>query len=409
MYAQVTTLFSTAPDLLEDFKQFLPESAAQAKAAAKAAEDAVMGLAGTAQATQSSHGVRNDQKLPPVGNFPPPSANKEGKKRTRPPTTTPTVPIGSMAESNGARSGIGQSGNVNKRTKISHNARLPIDDVPLVSPTLIPNLTLPQPMPPSSNANSQQTEVAFFDKVKKYLSNKQTFAEFLKLCNLFSQDLIDRNVLVHKVNNFIGANVELMDFFKKFVAYTGPEEVVENKPRPPIGRVALSNCRGLGPSYRLLPKRERLKACSGRDEMCNSVLNDEWASHPTWASEDSGFVAHRKNVFEEALHRIEEERHDYDFNIEANQKVIGLLEPIGQQILGMSQSEMANFRMPVNLGGSSPTLHKRILKKIYGPEKGAEVAADLFRNPIAVLPTVLSRLKQKDEEWRFTQVSLNTF
>ena len=30
VYAQVTQLFHTAPDLLEDFKQFLPESAAQA-------------------------------------------------------------------------------------------------------------------------------------------------------------------------------------------------------------------------------------------------------------------------------------------------------------------------------------------------------------------------------------------
>src|SRR5271155_2167588 len=126
--------------------------------------------------------------------------------------------------------------------------------MPAVSPTLTPNLALPQPMPPSGSS-SQQAEVAFFDKVKKYLSNKQTFAEFLKLCNLFSQDLIDRNVLVHKVSNFIGMNLEVMDFFKKFVAYTGPEEVIENRPRAPTGRVALSNCRGLGPSYRLLPKR----------------------------------------------------------------------------------------------------------------------------------------------------------
>lgn len=45
MYAQVTQLFSSAPDLLEDFKQFLPESAAQAKAQAaakQASEDAAM-------------------------------------------------------------------------------------------------------------------------------------------------------------------------------------------------------------------------------------------------------------------------------------------------------------------------------------------------------------------------------
>jgi len=81
------------------------------------------------------------------------------------------------------------------------------------------------------------------------------------------------------------------------------------------------------------------------------------------------------------------------------------LEPIGQQILTMTPAELANFRMPANLGGSSPSIHKRILKKIYGPERGAEVAADLFKDPIAVLPTVLARLKQKDEEWRFTQVN----
>ena len=48
--------------------------------------------------------------------------------------------------------------------------------------------------------------------------------------------------------------------------------------------------------------------CSGRDEMCNSVLNDEWISQPTFASEDAGFVAHKKNLYEEALHRSEEER-----------------------------------------------------------------------------------------------------
>lgn len=138
--------------------------------------------------------------------------------------------------------------------------------------------------------------------------------------------------------------------------------------------------------------------------MCYSVLNDDWASHPTWASEDSGFVAHRKNIFEEALHRIEEERHDYDFNIEANHKVIQLLEPIGQQICLMTKEQLQQFRMPVGLGGESRSIYKRILKKIYGAEQGRKVAEDLFNHPVAVLPIVLARLKQKDEEWRFTQV-----
>lgn len=42
--------------------------------------------------------------------------------------------------------------------------------------------------------------------------------------------------------------------------------------------------------------------------MCWEVLNDEYVSHPIWASEDSGFVASKKNQYEEALHRCEEER-----------------------------------------------------------------------------------------------------
>lgn len=134
------------------------------------------------------------------------------------------------------------------------------------------------------------------------------------------------------------------------------------------------------------------------------MLNDEWASHPTWASEDSGFVAHRKNAFEEGLHRIEEERHDYDFNIEAAQKVIQLLEPVAQQMLAMSPQERESFKMPAGLGGQSTSIYKRVLKKIYGAERGAEVVNDLFERPFAVVPIVLSRLKQKDEEWRFSQV-----
>ena len=85
VYGQVTTLFSTAPDLLEDFKQFLPESAAQAKAAAaaKAAEE-VAALAGSTQTPQNSHGARGETKMPIVGNFAvPASTSKENKKRPR--------------------------------------------------------------------------------------------------------------------------------------------------------------------------------------------------------------------------------------------------------------------------------------------------------------------------------------
>ncbi len=116
---------------------------------------------------------------------------------------------------------------------------------------------MPEPLPPTSTSNATSEELAFFDRVKKYIGNKSTMNEFLKLCNLFSQDLIDKNTLVHKVSIFIGGNPDLMSWFKQFVNYEAEEEVIENRPKAPTGRVALSNCRGLGPSYRLLPKRVR--------------------------------------------------------------------------------------------------------------------------------------------------------
>lgn len=400
VYAQVTTLFNTAPDLLEDFKQFLPESAASNKSNGAKPED-MFAMTGLTQTTpQPGHNVRDGQKMPPVGNFAPPaSASKDNKKRPRN-EKQPPLPTSAVADSPapGSRS-IPGVGPASKRPKLNHK---PLNtEAPSIEPTLTP--VLPEPLPPTSSANATADELGFFDKVKKYIGNRSTMNEFLKLCNMYSQSLIDTNDLVHKASQFIGGNAELMTWFKGFVGYEGLDEIIENRPRPPTEKVSLSNCRAIGPSYRLLPRREKLKPCGGRDEMCNAVLNDEWASHPTWASEDSGFVAHRKNGFEEGLHRIEEERHDYDFNIEANVKCIQLLEPIAQQMLNMSNQERETFQMPAGLGGSSTSIFKRVLKKIYGVEKGLDVVSEMFTEPFAVVPVVLARLKQKDEEWRFTQ------
>ena len=134
--------------------------------------------------------------------------------------------------------------------------------------------------------------------------------------------------------------------------------------------------------------------------MCRSVLNDEWASHPTWASEDAGFVAHKKNVYEEALHRSEEERHEYDFHIDAIVRTIAMLEPLNNRIAQMRPEDLANFKLKANLGGTSKSIHHRIIKKIYGRDAGLEVIEAMLDTPSVAIPVVLGRLKQKEEEWK---------
>ena len=142
--------------------------------------------------------------------------------------------------------------------------------------------------------------------------------------------------------------------------------------------------------------------------MCWEVLNDEWASHPTWAAEDAApFMAHKKNAYEEALHKSEEERHEYDYHIEANLRTIALLEPLNNKIQTMDHEERSHFNLKAGLGGQSKSIYQRIIKKVYGKELGLDIIRALHENPVVALPIVLERLKAKDEEWKKAQREWN--
>lgn len=352
--------------------------------------------AGAPMATPAHSG----RGLPPVGNFAPTPIGK-GEKKRKNAERQGTVESVAGPVAGKAPPVVGPANKRQKQTQpqIAGGAVEPAMQQ-AVSPGLVPSL--PTPIAPTTSAGTSE-EVGFFDRAKKVISNKNAMNEFLKLCNLFSQDLIDNTTLVFRARSFIGGNPDLMKWFESFVGYDEHDILIENKVRIPPGRPSLSNCRALGPSYRMLPKREMAKPCSGRDELCNAVLNDEWASHPTWASEDSGFIAHRKNVHEEGLHRIEEERHDYDYNIEACARTIQLLEPIAQQLRRLSDVEQRTYQLPPGLGGQSETIYKRIIMKIYNREKGQEVIEQLHAHPYQVIPVLLNRLKERLESWKMAQ------
>ncbi|KAF1989574.1 hypothetical protein K402DRAFT_390535 [Aulographum hederae CBS 113979] len=419
VYSQVTILFITAPDLLEDFKQFLPESAANAKAqqAARAAQESTVlsdtrgepgYSAASAQAQQQMHHTpRADQpRLPPVGNFAPtPNATRENKRKRSERQGTaasssampPSMPqdAGPIA----SRQAFGQSNN-KKLKQMSASKQPGTAEAPRVSPSLLPPLP-PPPTKPTVETSETAPDLEFFQRVKKHIGHSNSTSEFVKLINLYNNDIITASTLVQQSYRFLGNNLTLLEQLKSYIRYDPADVEIEHKPKESTnGRVSLSNCRSLGPSYRLLPRRGKQAPCSGRDELCRSVLNDDWSSHPTWASEDSGFVAHRKNAHEERLHQVEEERHDYDLHIESLFRTIQLLEPIAQSLRTMSPADRNTFLLPQNLGGQSTTIHMRVLKKLYGQPSATEVNNDLFRNPYAVIPTVLVRMKSKLEEFK---------
>jgi paired amphipathic helix protein Sin3a len=149
-------------------------------------------------------------------------------------------------------------------------------------------------------------------------------------------------------------------------------------------------------------------SCSGRDSLCNSVLNDEYILSPDINPDDGGYVTHKKNIYEEALHRTEEERHEYDFHLEAISRTIAVLEPLSNKIAQIPTIEERNaYKLKPNLGGVLKSIHQRVLKKIYGREAGMEVISAMQDIPANAIPIVLQRLRHKEEEWRRAQREWN--
>lgn len=435
VYEQVTQLFANSPDLLNDFKQFLPDSGAQPYLQPRPPHQEQI----LAQAGQHVHSEKppyfqgnGSAQLPPLGNFQPnaggaPLVGQEQQYRNnyQMPTAQEVGLGGQMIPEGHQKSeNFAYENNYNDEAQFSSVRGGPPVAVPKqksgtpvysgavktnakVNPTLVPGI--PEPVPPTAvgQTSSLLEELGFFDKVKRAIGNKQTYNEFLKILNLYSQDIIDKDTLVERVDSFLGENhFDLLNWFKQFVGYEEKTQHIEDITFKKH-QLELSLCKAYGPSYRQLPKVETYMPCSGRDEMCWEVLNDEWVGHPTWASEDSGFISHRKNQYEEILFKIEEERLEFDYHMEANLRTIQTLETIANRIANMTPEQKASFKLPPGLGHASQTIYKKVIRKIYDKDRGFEVIDALHENPAVAVPVVLKRLKQKDEEWKRAQREWN--
>ena len=72
----------------------------------------------------------------------------------------------------------------------------------------------------------------------------------------------------------------------------------------------------------------------------------------------------------------------------------------------MTSEELSDFVLDDCLGGTSPTIHQRAVRRLYG-DKAPEIIEGLKKQPHVAVPLVLRRLKTKEEEWRDAQKSFN--
>ncbi|KAH9044289.1 hypothetical protein EDB85DRAFT_2070530 [Lactarius pseudohatsudake] len=418
VYIQVQALFKDEEDLLSEFKDFLPEITGTSTQ-----KGGLVGIrpypleSSNTSGAMWSHDTAATSSSTPKGTQPP------SRRRKREQPKEPPPPAAKQPETT-------------RRPRVAR----PATKNHVQSPTFTSYQTPPSPLPgpahfaqhsqtvsqfghnlqghhaaqagPSSvqsvGSSSPQDELMFFERAKRALEARDVYDDFLKLLNMYTRDIIDLKTLVVRAEKIL-ADDGLLAQFKRLVNWDdrignvnyGPPGSIRTGPHDAALPRPVDDAQS--PSYRRLPESEIRLATSGRDQLARSVLNDEWVSHPTWASEEAGFVAHKKNSFEEVIHRCEDERHEYQIQLEGLSRTIGILEPLATRLNEMPLGERAALRLRPDLGGQSRWIYVRTLKKVYGKDAGTEVYQALQDAPAVAVPVVLARLKQKNEEWRRAQ------
>ncbi|XP_031282358.1 paired amphipathic helix protein Sin3-like 4 isoform X2 [Pistacia vera] len=193
------------------------------------------------------------------------------------------------------------------------------------------------------------------------------------------RDRLDKNV-AFVVKDVIGQKMSLYSSKDKYMA-------------KPIQELDLSNCERCTPSYRLLPKNYPIPSASQRTDLGAEVLNDHWVS-VTSGSEDYSFKHMRKNQYEESLFRCEDDRFELDMLLESvnvtTKRVEELLEKINNNTIKTDG--------PIRIEEHFTALNLRCIERLYG-DHGLDVMDVLRKNASLALPVILTRLKQKQEEW----------
>ncbi|KAI4320443.1 hypothetical protein MLD38_033924 [Melastoma candidum] len=284
----------------------------------------------------------------------------------------------------------------------------------------------------------------FCEKVKEKLGSSDDYQAFLKCLHIYSNGIIKRNDLQHLVTDLLGKNPDIMEEFNDFLERCenidgflagvmskrslsvegrvnrsvkleerdkelkreaeGPKERERSKEKymwKSIQELDLSDCQRCTPSYCLLPDDYPIPQASQRSELGSQVLNDHWVS-VTSGSEDYSFTHMRRNQYEESLFRCEDDRFELDMLLESVSSTAKRAEELLQ---GINESAN-NMETPIQIENYFTALNLRCIERLYG-DHGLDVMEILRKNPTLALPVILTRLKQKQEEWTKCRLDFN--
>lgn len=239
--------------------------------------------------------------------------------------------------------------------------------------------------------NGQTDTFSMLNDIKSILIKKGVYKEFLKALNMHSQGLIDSPSLILLLEPFLRPIPTLFSLFRYYIGYKEPESSPHLQPT-----IEVTNKIG---SYLALKEKHRYARHKGQSPEDASVLNTELISCPTLTSESSTFIFAKKNIHEEALFRVEDERYEADL----------LLERISSLILKLMECE-DQIVEETNAGGEQETeidsapalflseIDKEILSMVY-TSSADSIILRLITHPIRAIPVVIKQLKNIEGQW----------
>jgi len=193
---------------------------------------------------------------------------------------------------------------------------------------------------------SKRIEQTFFDEAKERLS-PYLFHEFLQCVNLFSQEILSKSELIQLCKFLFSGNPDLFERLKEFVA------VNENDADVKVEPVAVP-------------------IVNRRSNLSNFPRN--------------GNTSENGNKDEEIAE--EGDRVELDLMVEMNSATLRSFEALIQENEGPGSKPSVE---------SLDAFHLRTVERMYG-DCGAEVIEALHETPLAVIPVIIKRLRQRNQE-----------
>ncbi|KAG2616957.1 hypothetical protein PVAP13_3NG177532 [Panicum virgatum] len=455
VYEEVATLLHGHPDLLEEFKRFLPENPTppQAATVSRVRHDEKNTTMHSARSVQN---IKRERAFPPTAD-PDSSVDRPDSEHV---VERSTEEKNRNACHNQDRRDYERNDKYDNRELSGRKPQRKVEgtgDDTLGGPSISPLSLNDNYVLKSSNTQ----EFHFCKKVKVKLE-PEAYQKFLKCLHIYSQEIITRSELKRLVKDILQHYPDLVSGFNEFLEHcenidgflegilnerqtSRTDKIVEKerdkeqgdpekerykergKPEKaspfnskegashkatafpskekynlckPISELDLSNCQRCTPSYRLLPKNYPMPPASNLTDIGAEVLNDLWVS-VTSGSEDYSFKHMRKNQYEESLFRCEDDRFELDILLESVNSTIKRVEELVEKMDKSLKPDSS-----IDIDEHLTTLNMRCIERVYG-DHGLDVVDVLRKNADVALPVILTRLKQKQEEWSRCQSDFN--